>query len=78
MNLKFYKPVTPSLRHSITSNFKILNKNPLLKSKIVGFKNSSGRNNQGKITVYGKGCGHKKNIENWSLLIILQKVLLLV
>lgn len=60
MSLKFYKPVTPSLRHSITSNFKILNKNPLLKSKIVGFKNSSGRNNQGKITVYGKGCGHKK------------------
>lgn len=32
----------------------------LLKQKIKGFKNSTGRNNSGKITVWHKGGGHKK------------------
>lgn len=33
---------------------------PLLKIKINGFKNSSGRNSEGKITSSHKGGGHKK------------------
>lgn len=35
-------------------------KYPLLKSKVKGISRSAGRNNQGKITVYHKGGGHKK------------------
>lgn len=35
-------------------------KNALLKCKIKGKKTSSGRNNQGRITSYHKGGGHKK------------------
>lgn len=37
-----------------------LKKKSLLKNKIKGFKNSSGRNNSGKITVRHKGGGHKQ------------------
>lgn len=33
---------------------------PLIKSLLKGSRNSSGRNNLGKITVYHKGGGHKK------------------
>lgn len=35
-------------------------KNLLIKSKIKGLINSSGRNNKGRITSYHKGGGHKK------------------
>lgn len=35
-------------------------KKPIIKKSIKGVKNSSGRNNTGKITVYHKGGGHKK------------------
>lgn len=38
----------------------ILKKSPLLKFKIKGKSNSSGRNNQGKITSFHKGGGHKR------------------
>ncbi len=60
MILKFLKPITKSQRHLIQLNKKNLAKTCLLKKKIKGFKNSSGRNNQGKITVRHKGKGHKK------------------
>lgn len=61
MNLKTIKPMTPSQRHLIKINNTHLKKNPLLKSKIKGLKNSSGRNNTGKITSYHRGGGHKQN-----------------
>ena len=35
-------------------------KKPFIKSKIKGFKNSSGRNNSGVITIRHKGGGHKR------------------
>lgn len=35
-------------------------KTPLLKKKIMGIKNSSGRNHSGKITSYHRGGGHKQ------------------
>lgn len=60
MKLKNQKPFTPSQRHLIqltTTHFK---KKPLIKNKIKGLINLSGRNNTGKITVRHKGCGHKK------------------
>ena len=60
MKLKFLKPTTPSQRYLVQLNKKHLSKKPVLKIKIKGCKNSSGRNNQGKITVRHKGNGHKK------------------
>lgn len=57
--IKKYKPITSSLRHR-----KILKSLPKFKYKkflIKGLKKTSGRNNQGKITSFRKGGGHKKN-----------------
>jgi large subunit ribosomal protein L2 len=59
MKFKIYKPVTSSQRHLILINKFFLKKFPLIKSKIFGIKNSSGRNNQGKITIRHKGGGTK-------------------
>ena len=59
--LKFVKPTTPSQRNLIRIISKFSHKKPLLKKKTKGLKNKSGRNNQGKITSYHRGGGHKKN-----------------
>lgn len=61
MILTTTKPITPSQRQLIRLSRKTLGKKPLLKNCIKGKKNSSGRNNSGKITVKRKGGGHKKN-----------------
>jgi len=60
--LQKVKPTTASRRQLIKLNHKGLNisKKPLLKSKITGKKNSSGRNHSGKITVFHKGGGVKQ------------------
>jgi len=60
MKFKKQKPLTPSQRHLIQLNTTHLLKKPLIKKKIKGLLNSSGRNNSGKITVRHKGGGHKK------------------
>ena len=62
MQVQKFKPVTPSRRHLIRLNLSQikLSKTPTLKTKIKGFKNSSGRNHTGKITVSHKGGGVKK------------------
>ena len=44
----------------IKLNRKQLLKKPTIKTKLLGLKNSSGRNHSGKITVRRKGNGHKK------------------
>jgi large subunit ribosomal protein L2 len=64
MNLKKIRPVTPSYRNLIQINNKHLIKTPLVKSKIIGLKNTAGRNNVGKITSYKKGGGHKQKYRN--------------
>ena len=53
------KPVTPSERHTVLLDRSDLSKGKPLKEKTISFKNKAGRNNQGKITVYTKGGGHK-------------------
>jgi large subunit ribosomal protein L2 len=60
--LQKIKPTSASRRQLIKLNNKSLNlsKKPLLKSKVIGKKNSSGRNHSGKITVFHKGGGVKK------------------
>ena len=59
--LQKLKPTTPSQRNLIKINNKHLSRKPLLKSKTKGLKNSSGRNNTGRITSFHKGGGHKHN-----------------
>ena len=71
MILKTYNPRTPSQRFLSRCFFK-KHKSLILKKLIVGTKNSSGRNNQGRITVFCRGGGHKKkyrfiNFENNSM-----------
>lgn len=54
--IKKFKPTTPSLRHRI-----ILKSLPSYPSFKKGLKKTSGRNNQGRITSFRKGGGHKKS-----------------
>lgn len=62
MILQKVKPTTSSRRQLIKLNQKGLNlgKKPLLKQRLKGKKNSTGRNHSGKITVFHKGGGVKK------------------
>lgn len=62
MSLQKVKPITSSRRHLIKLNQKHLklSKTPMLKNKVRGVKNSTGRNHSGKITVFHKGGGVKK------------------
>lgn len=64
MKLKTFNPVTPSLRNLVQLNKTELTNKPLLKSKIKGLKQSSGRNFNGNITAFHKGGGHKKKYRN--------------
>ena len=48
--------LTNSLNNTISNN----RYKSLLKTKISGIKNSSGRNSSGKITIFNRGGGHKK------------------
>lgn len=55
-------PVTPSLRWALSLDRSHLDKTKFsLKSKTFGLRKKAGRNNQGKITVFTKGGGHKRN-----------------
>lgn len=45
---------------SSQTNLKHFNHSSLIKNKIIGFKNKSGKNNTGRITSFHKGGGHKK------------------
>ena len=60
MNLKTFKPTTPSQRNLVRLNTSNLRKKPLLKTKIKGLKNCAGRNFTGKITSQHRGSGNKK------------------
>lgn len=55
-----HRPVTPSLRHTYIPSYNFLHKGKPLKTKTRRLKSSAGRNNQGLITVYTKGGGHKR------------------
>lgn len=59
MIFKKVKPTTPSKRQLLRLNEEFLAKKPILKNKIVGKKNSAGRNHTGKITVFHRGSGVK-------------------
>ena len=52
--MKTFNPVTPSLRNLIQLKKTHLIKQPLLKKKIKGINQSTGKNFSGKITVFSK------------------------
>lgn len=60
MGIKRYRPYTPSRRHMTVSDFEEITKKSPEKSLVVHIKKTSGRNNQGRITVRHIGGGHKK------------------
>ena len=60
MALKRYKPYTPSRRHMTTADFTEITTSTPEKSLVVHLTKSSGRNNQGKITIRHRGGGAKK------------------
>ena len=61
MALKNYNPTTPSRRSLVIVDRKGLHKGKSLKKLTKGLNKSGGRNNKGRITVWWKGGGHKRN-----------------
>ena len=60
MGIKTYKPYTPSRRQMSGSDFSEITKFEPEKSLLAGKKKTSGRNNQGKITVRHHGGGNRQ------------------
>ena len=61
MGIRKYKPVTPGRRGATVSDFADLTEGAKPEKKLLRPKRrSSGRNNQGKITVRHRGGGHKR------------------
>ena len=59
MAIRRYKPYTPSRRHMTVSAFDEITKSTPEKSLVVHLRKTSGRNNQGKLTVRHHGGGAK-------------------
>lgn len=57
MGIKSFRPTTPSLRQMTVSTFEEITKSTPERSLVEVLKKTSGRNNQGKITVRHKGGG---------------------
>lgn len=60
MALKNFNPITPSLRELVQVDKTSLWKGRPLKSLTKGISKTGGRNNQGRITSWHRGGGHKK------------------
>jgi large subunit ribosomal protein L2 len=60
MGVKSYKPVTPSLRFTITSDRAEITKEKPEKSLTTRKKMTGGRNSNGRITARYRGGGHKR------------------
>lgn len=60
MAVKKYNPYTPSRRHMSTSGFAEITTDKPEKSLVRKLKRNSGRNNQGRMTVWTKSGGHKR------------------
>jgi ribosomal protein L2 len=58
-NKSKFSSLTPKSLISVSR--KKLNTTSLIKNMLIGKKNVAGKNNSGKITVYHKGGGQKKN-----------------
>jgi large subunit ribosomal protein L2 len=60
MGIKTYKPTTPSRRYITTPDYSGLTKTKPPRPLRKRIKNTAGRNNQGRITAWQRGGGHKK------------------
>lgn len=60
MGLKKFRPITPSMRFKVSSDFSEITKNRPEKSLTVSLKKSGGRNNCGRITSRRRGGGNKR------------------
>lgn len=60
MGIKKFKPTTPSLRHTIISDFAEITKSKPEKSLLEPLKKSGGRNSYGRVTMRWRGGGHKR------------------
>lgn len=60
MAVKKFKPTTPSLRFTTVSDFSEVTKTRPEKGLTRPRKSSGGRNNQGRITSWNRGGGHKR------------------
>ncbi len=62
MGIKIYKPMTPGRRKMTTNDFEAITKRKPERKLTRAKKRSSGRNNQGRITVRRRGGGHKRKL----------------
>lgn len=60
MGIKKFRPILPSLRFKVVSDFSEVTKGTPEKSLTVSLKKTGGRNNNGRITVRRRGGGHKR------------------
>src|SRR4030042_5965007 len=60
MGIKKFKPITPSLRFKVISDFSEITKSVPEKSLTTSINRCSGRNNRGRITVRRRGGGAKR------------------
>ena len=60
MGVKKFRPITPSQRFKVISDFSEITKSQPEKSLITSLKKSGGRNNRGRITVRRRGGGSKR------------------
>ena len=60
MAIKVYNPTSPGRRGMTSVDFSVLTKSEPEKSLTKGIKNTSARNNNGRITTRHQGGGHKK------------------
>ncbi len=60
MGVKKFRPITPSLRFKVISDFSEVTKTQPEKSLLVSLKKSGGRNNRGRITIRRRGGGAKR------------------
>jgi large subunit ribosomal protein L2 len=60
MGLKKFRPVTPSLRHTVTQDFAELTRGKPLKSLTESMRKSGGRDNRGHVSARWIGGGHKR------------------
>jgi large subunit ribosomal protein L2 len=60
MGVKKFRPITPTLRFKVISDFAELSTDRPQKSLLVPIKKTGGRNHWGRITIRHRGGGHKR------------------
>lgn len=60
MGLKKFRPITPTLRHTVSSDYSELTRSKPIKSLTERIRKSGGRNNYGHVSMRWIGGGHKQ------------------